>query len=271
MVNKVKFTKSDLMRAIQGNPVAAPPVRFTDDDEDSYIKNEWLNDLRESSHGHIPTIAARLRCSAQTVRNYLNERTRLPEYKVLLGLLRQIRQAIREADSGVFDLVKEMAVINQDDKFQLSDIIEQLLHGLDDRAVKLGPILITIKNNIISNTWGEFTQQAIDLQTAVSEEKEHGLIAQAEIRHEIKTDAQKALHVLVKAFDPSSVRFANERLDKENYSGRSEVTGKDGKDLFTAEHLALLAEVGITPKQFIAAMMEKVSSELAGAEAEPDE
>jgi hypothetical protein len=75
VANKPKFTKGVLLRAIRGDPTQAKPT--SNQDDDAWIADLWVDDPRVSSYGHIPTIAARLGCTEQTVRNYANRRNKI--------------------------------------------------------------------------------------------------------------------------------------------------------------------------------------------------
>ena len=241
MGNKDKFTKSDVLRAIRGNPEAEIVAKTKGDD--AWLKDLWLDDLRMSSYGHIPSIAKRLKCSDQTVRNYASARERLPEYRVLLDTLKQIRTAIRDSDGRVYELVKKLSEINQNNRFLMSDVIENLLNDLEDPGAKFPPLLAAIKRKIISNTWGEFTKQALDIQSAIEKEKDRGMAVRADFHIELIRDAEKALHTNIQMMDTASIKFALERLDKDNYAVRSEMTGADGMSLYDDDALKALVEM----------------------------
>ena len=268
MVNKAKYTKSDVLRAIQGNPQAEIIAKSKGDD--AWLKDLWLDDLRVSSYGHIPTIAKRLKCSDQTVRNYANQRKRLPEYRILIDLLKDIRLAIRDSDSRVYELIKDVVGINQNNRFRISDAIENLLIGLADPAAKLPPLLSAIKNKIINYTWGDFTKQAIDIQTAIADEKERGMIVRADFHIELIRDAEKALHTNIKLMDTASIKFALERLDKLNYAARSEMTGAGGKNLYDDkaskaldELWQMLDDMGKDPSEALIDAVKSMKAKLA--------
>lgn len=175
MANKPKFTKSVILRAIRGDislPDPILPKIMTDKGEATKVVDEiaaaFFDNPQLSSHGHIPTIAARLLCSEQTVRNYVNRR----------------------------------------------------------------------------NKEGKFTKTAIAIQEAIEHEKNVVYsTACDEIRHEIKTDAQKMLHLLIKAGDGASVRFGLERLDKDNYASRTEVASISLLDDDALKALGEMAEL----------------------------
>lgn len=247
MANKPKYTKTDVMRAIRGNPEGGKPP--TPQGENAWIEALWLDDTSKSSHGHIPTIAKRLGCSDQTVRNYCNERERLPEYGQLMGLLTWIRKAIKESDSGVYEPIRDMASINQNDRFDMDTAIKKLLNSLDDPDAKFSSILAAIKSKIVGNTWGGFTKQAMDITAAIEHEKVLGMLAREDFHHELKTKAEIGLMKNIEMLDTPSIKFALERLDKENYAARNEMTGADGEALFDSETMALLEEMGIDVKE----------------------
>lgn len=87
MAGKQSYTKSEVLRAIRADPDAPKAPPSTNDD--ASILAGWQDDKRFSSYGHIPTIAARLGCSEQTVRNYVN--------KTIAGELTKKAQDIRAA------------------------------------------------------------------------------------------------------------------------------------------------------------------------------
>jgi hypothetical protein len=270
MANKNKFTKTMIMMAIRGNPDLPAPIVPKSDDGDDWITAAITDNPQLSSHGHVPTIAGRLMCSEQTVRNYINERERLPEHRVLLSLLKNIRECIRNSDTAVYGLVKEMSSVNQGNRFGLADAVGRLIDDLDNPDAKLNPILAEIRKQIVKNTWGDYTKQALEIQESIEHEK-HVVYSTAceEIRHEIKTDAQKMLHLLVKSADGPSVRFALERLDKEHYAARNELTGAEGLSLFDdearkalGEIAELLDETGKDPSEAIIDALHKYKSKL---------
>lgn len=270
MVNKARFTKSDIIRAIRGNPDGNAPAPPKDKDGVvDWIAATWIDDERKSSYGHIPTIAARLSCSDQTIRNYASDRERLPEYKMLNGILKQVRAAVKETDAVVYTLIKEMVAINQEKKIGLTGIIEQLLNGLDNPVVKLNPILVEIKNKIAANTWGAFTKQAVEIQEAIEHERQLGLIKRSDIQHELKTKAEIALLTNIEMLDVNAAKFVLERLDKPNYAARSEVTGADGVALYDdkgqaalAELMTLLESVGQNPNETIVELARRTKAKI---------
>ena len=244
MAKTKKYTTSAILRAIRGDPDASPPVIPKDEKgQIDEIAATFVNDERLSSHGHIPTIALRLSCSNQTIRNYCNERERLPEYRVLNGLLKQVRQDIRDNDDVVYDVIKDMAAIDQVKHFGLSSLIEELINGLDNPGVNPNTVLRGLKKAIYGNTWGDLTNGALEIQAAIEQEKEVGLIESVYIRHELKTDAEKMAHLLIKAGDGPMTKFILERLDKENYAARTEMTGADGENLYDDDARKKLGEL----------------------------
>ena len=273
MANKAKYTKTELVLAIQGDPEATLPKKT--EGEDGWIKDKWLDNRRNSSHGHIPTIAKRLNCSSQTVRNYLSERVRLPEFKILNSMLKQIRIAIKEANDDddaihmVYELIEEMTAINVGNRFGLLNISNDLLSALDNPDVKINPILAEIKKQIACNTWGGFTKQAISLQEVMEQEKKQALIERSDFHHQLITDAEVALLTNVHLLDQRAAEFVLSRLDKLNFSGRSEITGADGVALFDDEARAALAElaellddIGKNPSEAIVATVQAMKAKI---------
>lgn len=165
MARGPSFTKSDFMRAIRGDSQAQEPQQSGS--ADAWITELWEDDKRLSSYGHIPTIAARLGCSEQTVRNYAK------------------------------------------------------------RKIK-----------------GELTKQAVTIQAAIETERQLGFVVRAEFDAGLISDARIGLRANVKLLDVQSIKFALERLDKEHFAARSEMTGADGQNLFDDEARRALAELG---------------------------
>ncbi len=271
MAKTKKYTTSALLRAIRGDPDADAPVIPKDDKgQIDDVAATFIIDDRLSSHGHIPTIALRLSCSNQTVRNYCTDRERLPEHRLLNDLLKQIRQGIREQDDVVYDLIKGMTAIDQVKHFGLFSLIEDLINGLGNSDVKLYPILGALKKKIDAKTWGDLTKGAVEIQAAIEQEQEVGLIERVYIRHELMTDAEKMAHLLIKAGDGPMTKFILERLDKENYAARTEMTGADGENLYDddarkalGELAQMLDDMGKDPSEAVIDAVTAMKSKLA--------
>jgi len=194
MANKAKFTKSDVLRAIRGNPDNnGPAIPKGADGNDDWVAALWVDDARNSSHGHIPTIAARLGCSDQTIRNYASRKD---------------------------------------------------------------------KN-------GNLTKLAIEVQAAIEQEKQVGMLKRADFHHELKTKAELALLTNIEMLDTQAAKFVLERLDKANYSSRSEMTGADGVALYDTDAQNALAElsvmlegIGKNPSESIISVVQRMKAQI---------
>lgn len=236
MVNKDKYTKTDLILAIRGDPAASEPEKHTGDN--AWIENTWLDDERKSSNGHIPTIAFRLNCSDQTVRNYLAQREKRPEYRFARKALTALRSAINADDDRELLLAfNDLDSLNVDDLFGIDELLERFYE--DDNLLLVKKMATAIEKR----KYGGLTRQAVDLQAAIAEEKKIAMLKRADHQHQLITDAELALHVNIKMFDTPSIRFALERLDKGNYASRTEMTGPDGMNLYDDDARNALAEM----------------------------
>lgn len=185
MANKIRYTQGMLNRAIRGDSGSSFVMPFEKNPGD----NVWIDDPRKSSHGHIPTIAKRLECSEQTVRNYCNRK----------------------------------------------------------------------------NSDGELTKLATMVRAAIEQEKDAGLVERADFHHDVVTNAEKVLALHIEALDLNATKFALTRLDKGNYSSRSEMTGADGKALFDGETMALLDEMGIDVEEAMRVAAQSIKTKLQAA------
>lgn len=171
MVNKYKYTNAEILRAICGNPELYIPPPETEEEQ---TMSQLSDNPRLSSYGNISTIAARLDCSSQTVRNYLAKET----------------------------------------------------------------------------TGGQ------KLRDAVEQEKRRGELDRAEFHHDLISKAEKALDIRLDILDMQAIKLVLERLDKDNYSSRQELTG-----VFTPEHLKMLEAFNMTPSQAVAGFMKILEEE----------
>lgn len=172
------------MRAIRGDPAAS-----FNPSSGNELDDLWVDDLRKSSYGHIPTIAKRLVCSPQTVRNYRDRK----------------------------------------------------------------------------NSEGEYTKLALQVQKALKEEEMVKELDHADFNYELISTAEKALLINVKLLNQPAIKFVLERLDKEHYAARTEMTGADGKALFDSETMGLLDEMGINVEEAMRVAAQNIKAKLQAA------
>ena len=111
---------------------------------------------------------------------------------------------------------------------------------------------------------------AEEICAAIEEERDNMLKLRQAKQPRILAKAIDNLELLVDACDWRASRFAIERLGKDDYSLRHELTGKDGGGLFSPADLELLKELGMEPSQAVQEFIQALQAAKIRAEAESD-